>query len=545
VISIFRFESFAIAELLNPHVCLHPALFYPLKNRIILKQYLCILTFKSPFMRFFALFLAHILFVLSCSNPDRGDAPFNESEPPDHSSNEQIVVDFPAAVMLQADSVLDKRMENNEADKRHAGELLRPFNIPLIDTDGEDCLFIKANGDTVVINLSRLEPRHNLILFTHHNDPLPTNYSELPLLLKKVFPEQFDTAGKKIPGNEPDDHSPVRAVENPAGNGHIPRKVVFNIASEQTDTILPQTLLPVEWIFHTLNPEKHLRITFENDLITLPNSDRYFTNGINIELQAPFLERSALNRLMIPYRNHAIVTYTLGIYQDIFTPVDTRIAPQLKTDRPYASYLMLGFRKSMANERSKFNLTSEIKLGYLGKYSPGEFLQSLTHETIPTNDPPIGWELQLNSDLIANYMIKAEKSVYSRPHLELSWSGVLNAGTMFTDAGVGVNVYAGSFSSFYQPYRTADSKPFRYSFFMHGAARVVGFNALLQGGVFGSENIAALSASQVQRLVYSGEFGLRLEYYSTAVVVAQHFLSPEYKGGLPHKWGRVSFYFGI
>lgn len=496
-------------------------------------------------MRFFNYIIALLLLAVSCSSPDQPENPQNKNNPDDHSSKEKNIVDFPAVVMLQGDAGYNTRMDNIEAEKTYAEELLRPFNIPVIDRAGEDCLFIKADGDTVVINPGRLESRHNLILFTFHQDPQPTNYKELPLLLKKMFPEKFDNTGERLSENEPDGQSNFHDGEIPTGYDYIPRKVVVSVTSGQADTVLPETLIPVEWIFHTVNKEKHLRITFENDLITLPNSDRYFTNGINVELQAPFLGRSALNRLMISYQNHATVTYTLGIYQDIFTPVDTRVAPQLKKDRPYASYLMLGFRKSMADERSRFALTSEIKLGYIGKYSPGEFLQSLTHETIPTNDPPVGWELQLNSDLIANYMIKAEKSVYSKPHFEISCSGALNAGTLLTDAGIGAGIYAGRFSRFYQPYRTAGSKPFRYSFFMRGDARVIGFNALLQGGVSSSENVAALSASQIERLVYSGEFGLRLEYYSTALVLAQHFLSPEYKGGLPHKWGRISFYFGI
>lgn len=496
-------------------------------------------------MRFLSYILFLSLLAINCTGPVKPDQPARDKKQP----KEQIVVDFPAVIVLQDNSANDHPtdLENNE--KTHAGDLLRPLNIPLLDKSGKNYLFIKSNGDTIAVNLTKLEPRHNLILFNHHSDPLLCRYSDLPLLLKQAFPEEFHLTENNFPAAENNDVSSAgrnSIMQNQYREQHPARlqKVVINISNGQKIS-LPDTGVPVEWVFHRINPERTLRITFENDLITLPNSDRYFTNGINIELQAPFLERLALNKLMIPYRKNATTTYTLGVYQDIFTPADTRIAPVLKKDRPYASYLMVGYRKSMANEQTRYSLTSATNMGYIGKHSPGKFLQSMTHETLPTNDPPIGWELQLNTDLILNYMIRVEKSFYSKPHLLLSYVGMLNVGTLNTDAGVGVNFVAGRFSPFFQPYRTATSKPFRYSFFLQGEAKAVAYNALLQGGAFSKDNVAALSSSQIERLVFSGEMGLRFDYRATAIELAQHFLSPEYKGGLPHRWGRISMIFGI
>lgn len=496
-------------------------------------------------MRFLSYILFLSLLAINCTGPVKPDQPARDQKQP----KEHIVVDFPAVIVLQNNSANDHPtdLENNE--KTHAGDLLRPLNIPLLDKSGKNYLFIKSNGDTIAIHLTKPDPRHNLILFNHHNDPLLCRYSELPLLLKQAFPDEFHQALTDFPEPENIDVPQARVtsiLQNPYIDQHpaTQRKVVVSV-SDGEQINLPNTKVAVEWIFHRINPERHLRITFENDVLTQPNSDRYFTNGINLELQAPFLERLALNKLMIPYRKHATTTYTLGVYQDIFTPADTRIAPVLKKDRPYASYLMIGYRKSMANEQTGFSLTSAINIGYIGKHSPGEFLQSMTHETLPSNNPPIGWELQLNSDLILNYGIKVEKSFYSKPHVLLSYTGMLNVGTLVTDAGVGINFVAGRFSPFYQPYRTANSKPFRYSIIVQAGARAVAYNALLQGGAFSKDNVAALSSSQIQRLVFSGEMGLRFDYRTTAIEVAQHFLSPEYKGGMPHRWGRISMIFGI
>jgi lipid A 3-O-deacylase len=496
-------------------------------------------------MRYFTLILLLLFLAAGCdhSGLPHHEAPEEKTSPGEEKA--QVVVDYPAAIILHSRSL----SPDDKDEKEQAGELLRHLNIPLINPESKEYLFVKTDGDTVLVNLRRLEPRHTLILFTHHRDPQPINYSELPDLLKKEFPEHFYiNHSNPYPENEQGFTLPGQSGQNSAMPKAKPvrvgRKVVVSVRDTARSITLPETKEPVTWVFHTVNKQRFLRVTFENDLVTLPNSDRYFTNGINIELQAPFLEQLALNNLMIPYRKNAHVTYTVGLYQDIFTPADTRVAPHLGKDRPYASYLLLSYRKSISNVQTKFSLTSEIRLGYLGPHSPGKFLQSLTHETIPTNDPPIGWELQLNSNVIVNYMIKTERALMSRSGLELSYSGVLNVGTLYTDAGAGLSLYAGRFPPFYQPDRNDYKNAFRYSFYLHGGASVVGFNALIQGGVF-TENVAALPASHLQRLLLKGEFGLQFGYRSTSVVFAQHFLSPEYKGGLPHKWGRISFYFGI
>lgn len=496
-------------------------------------------------MRYFTLILLLLFLVAGCdhSGLQRREAPEENAAPGEDKA--QVVVDYPAAIILHSRSLNPE----DKDEKEQAGELLRHLNIPLIHPESKEYLFVKTDGDTVSVNLRRLEPRHTLILFTHRRDPQPINYSELPDLLKKEFPERFYiNHSNSYPENDqgftlPDQNNQSSAMLK-AKPVRVGRKVVVSVRDTARSIALPETKEPVTWVFHTVNKQRFLRVTFENDLVTLPNSDRYFTNGINIELQAPFLEQLTLNSLMIPYRNNAHVTYTLGLYQDIFTPADTRVAPELGKDRPYASYLLLSYRKSMANVQTKFSLTSEIRLGYLGPHSPGKFLQSLTHETIPTNDPPIGWDLQLASDVIVNYMIKTERALMSHPGLELSYSGVLNLGTLYTDAGAGLSLYAGRFPPFYQPDRNDHKNAIRYSFYLHGGASVVGFNALIQGGLF-TENVAALPASHLQRLLLKGELGLQFGYGKTSVVFAQHFLSPEYKGGLPHKWGRISFYFGI
>ena len=71
------------------------------------------------------------------------------------------------------------------------------------------------------------------------------------------------------------------------------------------------------------------------------------------------------------------------------------------------------------------------------------------------------------------------------------------------------------------------------------------YNALLQGGILNHDNIFTLRSNEVSRLVGRAQVGLHFTYKSTGIELAQHFLSPEYKGGLWHKWGRISLLFKL
>ena len=57
--------------------------------------------------------------------------------------------------------------------------------------------------------------------------------------------------------------------------------------------------------------------------------------------------------------------------------------------------------------------------GYIGPYSPGSYMQTLVHRAFPTNDEPLGWETQINTDIILNYSIEAQKALMNNPNLSL------------------------------------------------------------------------------------------------------------------------------
>lgn len=296
--------------------------------------------------------------------------------------------------------------------------------------------------------------------------------------------------------------------------------------------------LPIQWIIHKTNSERYFFVSFENDLITHPNTDRYYTNGITLGTQSPMLGLWKINSLMIPYRKDAYVTYRLHIVQNMYTPSDTRIYPDLSSDRPYSSTLYFTYDKVNANSQNKAVFSSRFQLGYIGPYSPGAYLQSTIHHIFPTNDPPLGWESQLKSDIIIGYGLGYKKTFVNSNLIDFSAESNAELSTLKTNLNLGVNFIFGKYKSDYAS--TSSSNKFNINFFLKPKLYVVGYNALLQGGVINPSNVYTIKHSDVYKFVAYGEFGIHFSYKNIlGIEIAQTYISPEFKNGLPHKWGSI------
>lgn len=484
-----------------------------------------------------------VLFVLmvACSPP--------HSEKPilANSDEKAIVVDFPAAVIINKSEFL--------SNKPQAISLFDEMNIPVIDSITSGYVFIKNNGDKVSIETREVENKYDIILFNKQNDPVPCRLADLNQAVAKIF----QSNSQNLASNRYKQHQTLENVSDnftdtisgkklrlfrPFGKMK-PKQLILSIADTAKYSIVPRSVLPVEWIIQRLDSWRSLVLTFENDLITFANTDRYFTNGIAIELHSPQLANLPLSNIMLNYRQAVNVSYSAGIYQDMYTPTDTRVAPTLKQDRPYASYLYLGYRKISANPHSKVSLTSEFNFGYIGPYSPGSYMQTVVHKAFPTNDVPIGWETQIKTDVIANYNIGLEKAIVTKPNFLISATFNTKVGTLLNSASVGANLVVGKFEPFFGFEHINQRPKLNYALFLKTDFNAVVYNALLQGGILNHDNIFTLRSNEVSRLVGRAQVGLHFTYKSTGIELAQHFLSPEYKGGLWHKWGRISLLFKL
>ncbi len=293
-----------------------------------------------------------------------------------------------------------------------------------------------------------------------------------------------------------------------------------------------------------------VRLNFDNDI--LDYTDRFYTNGIRIELIAPGLRVNPLARLLLPYRGSGTNHYGLALVQNMYTPSTTKLGGILYGDRPYAAYLFAGTFKITNDPIRKYRQTSEIDLGIIGPDSYGEWVQRSFHNAVPTNNEPLGWEYQIRDDVVLNYHILLEKGILARRHLDAMVAGTASLGTLYTNTSAGIHMRTGWFNPAFLNTGKAKKDPgspaprkFQAWLFMKAHVKGVGYDATLQGGVFNRSSTYTFPAREVSRLVFQGSGGITLAYNGVRCDVEQFMLSPEFDHGWWHKWVHISFSFGL
>ncbi len=301
----------------------------------------------------------------------------------------------------------------------------------------------------------------------------------------------------------------------------------------------------------TLSHESFLKVDFDNDI--LDYTDRFYTNGIKFEMIAPGLQSNPLGRLMIPYWGSGTNYYGLSLVQNMYTPSTTKIGGILYGDRPYAAYLYLGSFKITNDPRHHFRQTSEIDAGIIGPNSYGEWVQRSFHNSIPTNNEPLGWEYQVQNDLVLNYMLSYEKGIFNGRNFDVLLSSAANLGTLYTNITGGCQFRTGWLNPYFANLGVSRKKKLddsglrkmQFYFFVKGSGKLVGYDATLQGGLFNKKSSYTLPADQISRMVFQGSAGITLSCNGISLDLEQIMLSPEFQNGWWHKWVHVALTFSL
>ncbi|MGA3014401.1 MAG: lipid A deacylase LpxR family protein [Bacteroidales bacterium] len=299
-----------------------------------------------------------------------------------------------------------------------------------------------------------------------------------------------------------------------------------------------------------LSHDRSLKISFDNDIFD--NTDRYYTNGIRFDFISPILKQSPLASLMVPYWGQGINYYGIWIGQNMYTPSTTKIGGIHYGDRPYSATLVFGSYKISNDAGKKFRQTSEIDIGIIGPSAFGDFLQKTVHSNLPTNSEPLGWEYQIQNDLILNYNLTYEKGLISTRQVELNANANGTLGTLYTNIGGGFQFRAGLMNPYFGSYGYSNSKAtkkeyskFQIYAFMTSLERLVGYDATLEGGLFNKSSVYTLTRKEVIPLTYQGSLGITLSYEGFRIDFEQFLLSPEFHGCAWHKWGHIGLTIGI
>ncbi|HTF03079.1 MAG TPA: lipid A deacylase LpxR family protein [Bacteroidia bacterium] len=286
-------------------------------------------------------------------------------------------------------------------------------------------------------------------------------------------------------------------------------------------------------------------IAYENDLLVIAiknnPTDYYYTGGSFIEFNLPCLIKNPLSKILVKLPHGRNESFGISASNLGFTPTSIQSDSILTGDRPFSGTLYLGFNRVSCNGEKQVRLTSRLDLGVIGPGAFGYETQKFIHAH--TNNPePHGWQFQVANDVYVNYSLKLEKGLLAKKHaLDLTGYGIVNAGTVYTNAGLGLKIRAGRMN----PYFTAPGYSNRLQVWVYASAesKVIARDATLQGGLFNTSSAYFIAPENMKRILFSGSAGivfafhrLRVEYYNT-------FISPEFVAGKAHAWGHLGMHY--
>jgi lipid A 3-O-deacylase len=293
-----------------------------------------------------------------------------------------------------------------------------------------------------------------------------------------------------------------------------------------------------------LKGERYFRFNYDNDFFSA--TDRYYTQGIRVELILPVFKRSPLSATLIPLKKSSKNYYGLALQQDGFTPISIRHDSIQYGERPYASVFFLSSFLVSINKESQKRLTSQLDLGVIGPNGYGEQEQKGIHHAT-NNFQPLGWEYQIANDVILNYSLNYEKGFLIRKNFELIGLIEGRLGTLYDDLSIGSTMRIGLMHNYFENLGLTNgnitNRKFQCYLFIREKAKAVGYNATMQGGVFNKKSVYTIPAKDVNRVVGIAYVGISIAYKRISIEYTKAYISPEFYQGLAHSWGHCNISF--
>ena len=285
--------------------------------------------------------------------------------------------------------------------------------------------------------------------------------------------------------------------------------------------------------YRDINSDAYVRLSYDNDYFT--GTDKYYTQGINLEVVSNSLRKNPLNFLLLR-RDDKYTKYGIAVDHFGFTPTSIRSGEILQGDRPFAGNLSLkSFNVVYDAERNNI-YTSSISLGGLGPWAGGEWMQTTIHEAIG-DQLPIGWQFQIANDVIINYEAAVEKRIFTYYDSFLfNVSAGANAGTLSNKVHGGFNFRLGKLKPEIINEKT---KGLQFYIFCESLVNAIGYDATMQGGVFNRSSPYTISAKDIKRVTFQQNFGCVLNFRNIYIEYFQSLLTPEFRGGKMHRWGGI------
>jgi lipid A 3-O-deacylase len=322
------------------------------------------------------------------------------------------------------------------------------------------------------------------------------------------------------------------------------------------------TAIFVFTITHATAQLNFVRIQESNDIFSADNNDRYFTQGLKLEVMSNALSRiykqTWLDHVMVipktdtTFTNHASLSFT----QEFYTPADKTADTILRGDRPFAGVMFLSFRNISVSPEDSYRITTDLSLGVLGPASLSREMQNGIHTLFSEHNADtniLGWNYQLRNDLYLNYLLRYEKIMINTKFLQTSYIYQFDLGTIHDDFGFGGRVQFGVFDNYFDGNLGYITRKDKGSFklfkqvqcylFFNPVVKLVLWNSLLQGGIIGNfqgTEPYTMSENDISRLVVDGSYGATLVLGRFNLQLIQYFKSREFDKGYNHRYGNIS-----
>lgn len=196
-------------------------------------------------------------------------------------------------------------------------------------------------------------------------------------------------------------------------------------------------------------PGQSLGLELANDFIL--SSDNQFTNGTTLQHNSALFDRLTQTEgtlavgqpfagWFLPVRDDLRYRETWAIGQDIQTPADISNNDLILNDVPYTG--ILAVTSSFYGLSTDDFYGVQWLLGWVGAESLAQESQKLVHTVIGGSNPD-GWSNQLSSEPLLNVYYGRKRKVYQTDWFDLSLSGDLALGNVFTYAQTGAEMRFG------------------------------------------------------------------------------------------------------
>ena len=488
-----------------------------------------------------------------------------------------VIIDKSCVVFYYPDSLVSDSLKKQFGDKyfkitdsltsnnQNIRVLADSFEIGQIATEASILVFKVADGVETTINTHLRKNHTGVIIFKKGEYPVVVSPEIYRNQILKLFNPK-DEAVIKMPDkhkrekpktsktgrikSKPVDEPVVELIvpsRKPDSLGWMQRKLsgfldFFSISEKAGTSAVPGKFNN----YSVVSQKSMLSVCLENDIFF--GTDIWYSNGVNISYYNPIWQASPFSVILLPYKKKSINFYSLSLEQNMYTPKYPTWEGIQYDDRPFSSFLTLTHHKMTNSPDLRLRINSSFAMGVIGAYALGGEIQSYLHGA---EKRPVGWNNQIANDLVLNYNVILQKSVFFNNHNDLSIAPEIMAGTLFTNASAGVQYRWSKYSNFYSdPFpvkKTTDQwkdilHKVQYSFFAKTAVTGVLYDATLQGGVFNKTSLYTISNERMNRLVMNTSVGFEMSYKQFSLDFSAFMLSPEFDPQKRwHKWGRINF----